>query len=327
LSKLDLELVHLQGCSAVFKHIDFSILTSLRVVHCMGALRFLQTLVMQYSQGPCNLTELAIVVDLCHGGLGRKSHQALEDLLDLVSPLQQLQLDTGSDKLVSTACLLRHGTKLQSLCLSAASTTAQVYLSLLDLNTLLRGCPYLQQLAITLCPVDLGFIDDLGVDSTLGGNTGASKYPELEVMLIRVSHYHLSTGLISILTYTQDIIASVPTLHTLRILSLPVIESHQPALAAIEMQMDKKQATMQRYANQIMAYLVKRGSKVKLLAVKPLRRVGRRKLKDGNVHCWLGYFYVRSWGVDDKGAQHVVARPLGRPDLDMPESTIVSIEV
>jgi hypothetical protein len=101
----------------------------------MGALRFLQTLVMQYSQGPCNLTELAIVVDLCHGGLGRKSHQALEDLLDLVSPLQQLQLDTGSDKLVSTACLLRHGTKLQSLCLSAASTTAQVYLSLLDLNT------------------------------------------------------------------------------------------------------------------------------------------------------------------------------------------------
>jgi hypothetical protein len=151
-----------------------------------------------------------------------ETQQALEHLLDVISSLQHLQLDAGRDKLVSAACLLRHGTTLQSLCLSADRTTANFHLSLSDLTTILRGCPHLQQLAIALCPVDLGSIDDLGADLMLGVTTAASNYAELEAMLVKPFHYNLLMVANPILTCTQDIIASVPTLHTLRILSMPV---------------------------------------------------------------------------------------------------------
>jgi hypothetical protein len=155
-------------------------------------------------------------------------------------------------------------------------------LSLSDLDIILRGCPHLQQLAITLCPIDLGSIDDLGADFTLGDNTAASKYTEHEAMLVRTYHYNLPMVMNPILTCTQDIIASLPTLHTLRILSMPVIQYRKPIFDVIKFQTGEMQAIVQRYATQVMAYLVERGSKVKLLALKPLGRHGGCKIKDGN---------------------------------------------
>jgi hypothetical protein len=105
-----------------------------------------------------------------------------------------------------------------------------------------------------------------------------------------------------------------------------VIDYRQPALAAHQNYLSETQATMQRYATQVIAYLVECGSKVKLLAVKPIWRVIGRRVIDGNGHYWPNYYYTRSWSIDDEGAQHVSARPLARPDLNMPESTILDDE-
>jgi hypothetical protein len=193
LSRLDLQFVHLQACSPFLKHVDFSFLTSLRFVSCQSDLSFLQTLARYYSQRPCNLAKLEISLKLRHsGGPIKETHQALEHLLYVLPPHRHLKLDAGNDRLVSTACLLRHGTMLQSLCLSAEHTTAKIYLSLSDLTTILRACPHLQQLAIALCLVDLGSIEDFGANFTLGSNTAASAQAELEAMLVRNFHYHLT---------------------------------------------------------------------------------------------------------------------------------------
>jgi hypothetical protein len=70
----------------------------------------------------------------------------------------------------------------------------------------------------------------------------------------------------------------------LRILSLPMIHYHNPATRASTIQADETPITMQRFANQVMTYLVKRGSNLKVLAIKSIWHVIRRGPKDRNGH-------------------------------------------
>jgi len=84
------------------------------------------------------------------------------------------------------------------------------------------------------------------------------------------------------------------------------------------------QIAMQHVAAQMMAYLVKHGSKLKVISFSP-PTPGRAKeaSKDGNGHWWPHYYYTRGRNIDVRGMEHVTALPLVHPLLEMPQCTIL----
>jgi len=86
------------------------------------------------------------------------------------------------------------------------------------------------------------------------------------------------------------------------------------------------QVAMQRVAAQVMNYMAKRGSKLKVLAVSPyLQPTASTCLdKDENGHRWPNYYYLRGRNTDARGIEHITALPLAYVSLEMPESTIIN---
>ena len=239
--------------TTLLKCVDFSSLNTLQIYRCKRALPFLEALVTYYSQGSCKLRRLDIMLLRHRDGGHDAAMQATENLLQCVSPLQHLYLDAGADRLVNIACLLRHGPSLRSLWLSTGRAAVMGHLNFRDVSTLLDSCSRLEQLATNLCPIDLGPIESVGSDFALT-SSGYLPQTELEAML--------------------DVFARQRRLHTIRVLSLPMIDYGQSPnpTASNRMVIPKSaagmtQVTMHKFAAHLVRYLIERGSRLKLLAI------------------------------------------------------------
>jgi hypothetical protein len=187
-SRLSLEVLDLETYLPMFEHMNFSALRTLRLSQCRHVLPFLEALTIFYSHAPCNLTQLKIMLHLRPGSGYEVALHALERLLYVIPFLCHLQVDAGGDKLLPVNTLFRHGSSLQYLCMSTECTSAKVYLTSQDLSALFHECPYLQQLAIALCPIDLGPIETMGSEFALDANsTSTSPRTGLQTILVRMS--------------------------------------------------------------------------------------------------------------------------------------------
>ncbi|KAF2826088.1 hypothetical protein CC86DRAFT_406388 [Ophiobolus disseminans] len=192
----------------------------------------------------------------------------------------------------------------------ATKPTTMPYLRYENLVKLLHGCTELQELAITICPIYLGPIERVGSDFALDADSQLPQ-TELEALL--------------------DIIVRQSKLHTLRILALPTIDFHAlqgpPGNVGreqlINIHVNAVQVAMQRFASQVMSYMAGRESKLKVLAMSPYLQLSSFPDKDENGHRWPNYHYTRSWDIDARGIEHVVALSLTHAALEMPESRLL----
>jgi hypothetical protein len=297
--------------TTMFKSINFSALVTLRITSCRRVTPFLKALTVLYSESPCKLARLDVIIRAQRGNTHDAAMQATESLLQCVPPLEYIYVDIGGDRLVSTACLLRHGPTLRTLWLATGRTETPEHLSSEDLNALIDGCPHLEQLATNLCPIDMGSIQCVGSDFTLHHNRNLPR-TELEAML--------------------DTIARQKKLHTLRVLSLPTIdygESPNPnatnRVAIPATTVGTTQMIMHKFAAHMMRYLANRGSRLKLLAIAPFLRhlEADRADKDEDGHQWPKYYYLRGRNIDARGVGTVTALPLPYAALEMTESSII----
>jgi len=171
--------------ASLFTVIDFSVLRELSVTRCcrqVGA--FLTALVPGVSKVP-SLRRLEITVAL----ISIPSDDALEAIEALVtstSSLRELWLDVGKERLIDVACLAGYGNTLKGLGLAASSRTQGPYYSALDLDKLLTQAPKLVDLAVSLCPINLGHVRHLGAKFKLFKQTGNDYVlSETEFLLVR----------------------------------------------------------------------------------------------------------------------------------------------
>ncbi|OWY56808.1 hypothetical protein AALT_g10759 [Alternaria alternata] len=172
-----LQLVRFQLCwldlmtypASLFKAIDFSVLRDLIIGECGNVGAFLTALVPGASQVPA-LKRLEMVSSLLPPS--DASLQAIETLVTSTPSLQTLWLDVGKGRLIDVACLAGHGNTLKRLGLAASSRTQGPYYSALDLDKLLTQAPKLVDLAVSLCPINLGHVRHLGAKFKLFKQTG-----------------------------------------------------------------------------------------------------------------------------------------------------------
>jgi hypothetical protein len=179
LSWLDLETYP----ASLFTVIDFSVLRDLLVMECDNVGAFLTALVPGASQVPA-LKRLEMVSSLLPPS--DASLQAIETLVTSTPSLQTLWLDVGKGRLIDVACLAGHGNTLKRLGLAASSRTQGPYYSALDLDKLLTQAPKLVDLAVSLCPINLGHVRHLGAKFKLFKQTGNDYVlSETEFLLVR----------------------------------------------------------------------------------------------------------------------------------------------
>jgi hypothetical protein len=79
--------------------------------------------------------------------------------------------------------------------------------------------------------------------------------------------------------------------------------------------------TMQKFASEMMSYLAKRGSRLKLLAfasrMQPDFDEDLPPDSDSNGHWWPNYYYLRDREIDTEGREHTVAMPVQNPSLEI----------
>jgi len=118
--------------------------------------------------------------------LSEDALEAIEALATSTSSLRELWLDVGKGRLIDAACLAGHGNMLKSLGLAALSRTQDPYYSALELDKLLVQAPKLVDLAISLCPINLGHVGHLGAKFKLFKQTGNDYVlSETEFLLVR----------------------------------------------------------------------------------------------------------------------------------------------
>jgi hypothetical protein len=152
-------------------------------MECDNVGAFLTALVPGASQVPA-LKRLEMVSSLLPPS--DASLQAIETLVTSTPSLQTLWLDVGKGRLIDVACLAGHGNTLKRLGLAASSRTQGPYYSALDLDKLLTQAPKLVDLAVSLCPINLGHVRHLGAKFKLFKQTGNDYVlSETEFLLVR----------------------------------------------------------------------------------------------------------------------------------------------
>lgn len=133
----------------------------------------------------------------------------------------------------------------------------------------------------------------------------------------------------SLLTVSQAILSKHPALSAFRILNLPTVEfddsddSDSDEIVPANRHVYFCQTLMQNFANQIFRFMADRGSKLRILSIKPSMediRVEEDELDvDANGHQWPEYNYTRGHFSDTTGTNGVIAHPLRNALLDFPD--------
>ncbi|CAN9352821.1 unnamed protein product [Alternaria alternata] len=97
-----------------------------------------------------------------------------------------------------------------------------------------------------------------------------------------------------------------------------------PKLQSLDMDFEGTlhQVVMQNLANQIMRFMAKQGSNLKILSFKPVEVdeefLGQKLVRDGNGHRWPEYHYCRGHATDITGTNVVIAHPSRNIALEFP---------
>jgi hypothetical protein len=195
------KLLHLQkldlGCvtfaiqpTLLLSYVDVARLSTLVLRKCRKVGLLLPALALAFSHA-CSLTELEISMPI-----GAKpcevTMQACEALLNRVPGLRKLWLHVARGRMVDINCISRHGSTLLQLglCRSPKADRTQTHVDAADLRTLLASSLNLEDLAIDLCPIDLGDSHRFSSNFTLEGSAGGIYVPsELKSTLDAVADH------------------------------------------------------------------------------------------------------------------------------------------
>ncbi|CAN9344578.1 hypothetical protein AA0119_g7852 [Alternaria tenuissima] len=303
LSWLDLETYP----ASLFTVIDFSVLRDLLVMECDNVGAFLTALVPGASQVPA-LKRLEMVSSLLPPS--DASLQAIETLVTSTPSLQTLWLDVGKGRLIDVACLAGHGNTLKRLGLAASSRTQGPYYSALDLDKLLTQAPKLVDLAVSLCPINLGHVRHLGAKFKLFKQTGNDYVlSETEFLLIRIAK-HRNLQSLRILTLPSIDYGMIPNPNIVKGIDLP--DEH----------VYTSKVMMQAFATEVFRLLARNGSNIRALAISPqVRSSTKRPVSDDNGHRWPRYYYRYDVTGAMSGQEHVVAVPTPPAEFPIPVPT------
>ncbi|RYO48635.1 hypothetical protein AA0116_g12463 [Alternaria tenuissima] len=303
LSWLDLETYP----ASLFTVIDFSVLRDLLVMECDNVGAFLTALVPGASQVPA-LKRLEMVSSLLPPS--DASLQAIETLVTSTPSLQTLWLDVGKGRLIDVACLAGHGNTLKRLGLAASSRTQGPYYSALDLDKLLTQAPKLVDLAVSLCPINLGHVRHLGAKFKLFKQTGNDYVlSETEFLLIRIAK-HQNLQSLRILTLPSIDYGMIPNPNIVKGIDLP--DEH----------VYTSKVMMQAFATEVFRLLARNGSNIRALAISPqVRSSTKRPVSDDNGHRWPRYYYRYDVTGAMSGQEHVVAVPTPPAEFPIPVPT------
>ncbi|RYN54813.1 hypothetical protein AA0118_g8932 [Alternaria tenuissima] len=303
LSWLDLETYP----ASLFTVIDFSVLRDLLVMECDNVGAFLTALVPGASQVPA-LKRLEMVSSLLPPS--DASLQAIETLVTSTPSLQTLWLDVGKGRLIDVACLAGHGNTLKRLGLAASSRTQGPYYSALDLDKLLTQAPKLVDLAVSLCPINLGHVRHLGAKFKLFKQTGNDYVlSETEFLLIRIAK-HQNLQSLRILTLPSIDYGMIPNPNIVKGIDLP--DEH----------VYTSKVMMQAFATEVFRLLARNGSNIRALTISPqVRSSTKRPVSDDNGHRWPRYYYRYDVTGAMSGQEHVVAVPTPPAEFPIPVPT------
>jgi hypothetical protein len=175
-----------------------------------------------------------------------------------------------------------------------------------------------------MAPVDLGTANDLADMFRL--NALSPKGDFEHVLVSNLSQLALA------LTCPQVTLSTLPSLQTLRLLSLPDIEygySRVPNPANFITLCDDGALTtwitMQKLATQVLRTMATCGSPIKVFSSKPsiIPRRMRLHLPSSDGHHWPKFNYVRGKVTDLMAKEVVIAVPLRNMDLKMPSDPVL----
>lgn len=172
--------------NTTFRYIDFSSLTQLYILRCKRAAPFLDALSAFYARAPCRLDCLHVCLSKSRGDENDNLVQAIQSLLNCVSPLKELYVETSTDALVDLSCIFRFSNRLKILWWGSKRVQAISYLGLGDLVQLSQACPLLEQLAIDLCPMSTEALESPGSIFALDQDL---YLPQTELLSILVSPF------------------------------------------------------------------------------------------------------------------------------------------
>jgi hypothetical protein len=135
-------------------------------------------------------------------------------------------------------------------------------------------------------------------------------------MWISPSVFLLETHLI---LNSQEAIATHPTLRGLRSLSMPSVEYGNHYANIPQKLMEPTGVIMKHYANEIIKYLARHGSGIKLFCMGPIAPKWKPRWPDQDGHLWPDYYYLRSQCVDSSGKEYTRALPLPNVEAEMPD--------
>lgn len=81
---------------------------------------------------------------------------------------------------------------------------------------------------------------------------------------------------------------------------------------------------MQNFANQVMQYMARSGSNVKVFDTSPHYLPMNQPPADENGHSWPEYTYTKGRMIDGRGFERVVAVPLSDPLEEMYDSEVLA---
>jgi hypothetical protein len=235
--------------------------------------------------------------------------EAIERFLKACPSLGALALRLLDHGLIEKSCFLPHAATLRSLVLDTTGPSwMPTYHSVPDMTVLLAACRKLKYLAISLPPVELVYVTRLEDRRRLAEWDDDSR---LEKML--------------------GIFSSHPALHTLRILNNPLAkfgnnsddDSFTTLGYSIETTVDTfgtvRGSLMHNFASQVMSFMTRHGSNIRVFSVSPSVMPDCIYV-DGHMWPEYNYEYIKGRITDAMGQETVVAVPLKRGQLEMPQN-------
>ncbi|KAI4638152.1 hypothetical protein J4E93_010462 [Alternaria ventricosa] len=272
--------------------LNLSNLKGLHIEWCIDQIPLLEGISSFYTHNAGQLEELIIALPT---RMENPKHtvQAIDTLLKTCPKLTYLQLDLSVHGLVARDSVLVHCKTLTELMMESGMTEGGNYFPIADITAILKACTKLTALAIDMPTLELGCISDPPDGFSLDED-----------------YAHVLAA-----------VATQPVLKAFRILSLPVLEFDDPSS---ERPTGRDtlfcQVVMQNLANQILRFATDRGSKLKVLSIKPsLEPVDLNSGRDTNGHKWPEYHYIRGRVSDITSTDVVVAHPSKSVILDFPD--------
>jgi hypothetical protein len=288
--------------------IEFTYLQSLLLHSCDSLGPFLTAIADQFHRN-CNLIEFEV------GGfvpLLEDDVLGIEHLLRHFSGLQYLWIDFGEARMVDITCISRHGRTLRQLGLDFDETNMG-YCRALDISTILSSAPGLAELAVYIPNLDMCSLLFLDKKPTIivltGSHTHVPNVLGTFLVSLRLLDYVGSNQIIRL----QDPIARHPTLHTLRILSIPCINgSMRPNSSGphSDKLVNLLGIVMQKLAASVMRVFDRLGSRITAIGFSSIKLHTERPQRDNNGHQWPEYFYRRGQIPDNHGVNQATAVPV-----------------